>query len=67
MKIVLGADHRGIDALRFIRNHLAQTEHEVVELSHDSDETVDYPDLAYMAAIAVSKGEADFGILNCLR
>ena len=65
MKIVIGADHRGREALRFIRNFLAQTDHEVIELETDGRETVDYPDLAYLVASAVSTSKADSGILTC--
>jgi ribose 5-phosphate isomerase B len=39
--------------------------HECIDFGTDDNNPVDYPDLAYLAATAVSKKEADRAILTC--
>jgi ribose 5-phosphate isomerase B len=66
MKIVLANDHRGIKAMEHIKAIVSQMGHEYIDLSNSSaDQPMDYPDEAYEAASAVSKGQADLGILVC--
>jgi len=65
MKIVVGSDHRGFEAKEQIKAILAQLGHECVDIGTDSSDPVDYPDPAYLAAVAVSKKQADMGILAC--
>lgn len=67
MKIMVGCDHRGIEA----RMNLAQTirgwGHDVVEAgpTPENPASVDYPDVAAPVARAVSEGTFDRGILIC--
>jgi ribose 5-phosphate isomerase B len=65
MKIVIGSDHRGVDAKRRLVASLHGLGHDVVDLGTSGSESCDYPDFAYQVAIRVSRGEADRGILIC--
>ncbi len=65
MKIALGADHRGTDALRAVMDTLVEQGHEPLTLGVCQDRSCDYPDMAYPVASAVANGQADRGILIC--
>lgn len=63
MKIALGSDHRGYDALTRLSDHLRAAGHEVHILGPDARETCDYPDAASSVARAVASGEVEIGVL----
>ena len=65
MKIAIGSDHAGFGYKNEVKGHLANTGHEVVDHGTFTDASCDYPDYAHAVALAVEKGEADFGILIC--
>jgi len=65
MKIALGADHRGEEAVRSITAVLITQDHQVVQLGECKGRSCDYPDMAYPVARAVADGQADMGILVC--
>jgi ribose 5-phosphate isomerase B len=65
MKIAVGSDHRGFDAKQQIKAIVAQMGHECVDFGTDDTHPVDYPDLAYIVAKAVSEHQADRAILIC--
>ncbi|MFC1633591.1 ribose 5-phosphate isomerase B [Planctomycetota bacterium] len=65
MKIAVGSDHRGFDAKQQITAIAAELGHECIDYGTSDNNPVDYPDLAYLAASAVSKKEADRAILIC--
>ncbi len=65
MKIALGCDHRGRDALDRIKAMLQARGYEIVEFGAGSETSFDYPDAAYPTARSVRDGEADRGILFC--
>ena len=65
MKIALGTDHRGVEAVRSLIAHLQSASHEVAVLGECSGESCDYPDSAYLVGRAVADGDADRGILIC--
>ena len=65
MKIALANDHRGVKAIEQIKAIISQLEHECVHFGADDEHPVDYPDLAYQAADAVSKKQAERAILIC--
>ena len=65
MKIVIASDHAGFGYKNEVKGHLANTGHEVVDHGTFTDASCDYPDYAHAVALAVEKGEADFGILIC--
>lgn len=63
MKIVIASDHGGYALKEAIRGLLEQLGHEVVDFGAHSENPVDYPDYAFLAAAAVAKSEADRGII----
>jgi len=65
MKIAIGSDHRGFEVKRRIVSLLQQLAHEVFDAGTHTRESVDYPDIAFQVATAVSEGRADRGILIC--
>lgn len=65
MKVAVGSDHRGFEAKQIIRAIVTQMGHECIDFGTGDDHPVDYPDLAYLAAGAVSRKEADRAILIC--
>jgi len=65
MKIAIGSDHAGFGYKTEVKGHLANTGHEVVDHGTFTDDSCDYPDYAHAVALAVEKGEADFGVLIC--
>jgi ribose 5-phosphate isomerase B len=65
MIIAVGSDHRGFETKEQIKAIAAELGHECIDVGTDSSNPVDYPDLAYLAATAVSKKQADRAILTC--
>jgi ribose 5-phosphate isomerase B len=65
MRIALGSDHRGVDAIRRLITHLTASGHQVDLLGECRAESCDYPDSAYLVSKAVADGKADVGILAC--
>ena len=65
MKVAVGSDHRGFDAKQQIKSIITQMGHECLDFGTDGTHPVDYPDLAYVVATAVSRQEADRAILIC--
>ena len=55
MKIGVGSDHRGYEAKEIVKSIITQLGHEYIDMGAESDHPVDYPDVAYLAATAVSK------------
>ncbi len=65
MKITVGNDHRGFESKQQIKAIITQLGHECIDIGSNDNNPVDYPDLAYRAAITVSKKQADRAILVC--
>lgn len=65
MKIAVANDHRGVKAVEQIKVIVSQLNHECVDFCSNSDQPIDYPDVAYLAADAVSTQKADRAILVC--
>jgi ribose 5-phosphate isomerase B len=65
MKVAIGSDHRGFHVKEIIKSIVTQLGHEAVDMGTASDHPVDYPDIAYLGATAVSKKEVDRAILIC--
>lgn len=65
MKIAIGSDHRGFEAKQQIKAIITQLGHEFIDVGTGDNNPVDYPDPAYLAAMAVSKEQADRAILAC--
>jgi len=65
MKIAIASDHRGIESKELIKALVEQLGHTFVDFGAHDNHPVDYPDMAYLAATAVAKGECDRAILVC--
>ena len=65
MKISFCCDHGGFLAKNAVINYLNSKGYEVVDFGSFDEQSIDYPDVAFPAAEAVSSGECSFGILIC--
>jgi ribose 5-phosphate isomerase B len=65
MNIAVGSDHRGYQAKEHIKSIISQMGHQFIDVGTKDNSPSDYPDIAYLAASAVSKGQADRAILVC--
>lgn len=65
MKITLGSDHAGFLMKQDLVNFVKELGHTALDVGTDSNKSVDYPDFALAVAQAVSKGEAERGIIVC--
>lgn len=65
MIIAVACDHRGVKAIEQVKALVAELNHECLDFSCNIDKPVDYPDVAYIAAKAVSEKKADRAILVC--
>jgi len=64
VKIALGSDHGGFQLKELLETYLQdELKHEVLDLGCHSTEAVDYPDIAFMVACAVSEGRCDVGVM----
>ena len=63
--IALGADHAGFEFKEKIKELLKSMGLEFRDFGTFTPESTDYPDYGHKAAEAVSRGEADRGILVC--
>ncbi len=63
MKIFVGADHRGVKGALEVVELLRSRHHDVEYVGNLDQTSVDYPDQAYLVAMAVSIGRAERGIL----
>lgn len=64
-KIWIGNDHGGYEMKLQLIEHLEKNGYEVINVGSDSTEIVRYPYFAGKVAMAISKGEAEHGILIC--
>ena len=64
MRIGIACDHRGYKLKEFLKEHL-NSEYEIIDLGTYSEDSVDYPDYAFLLGENVSSGELDFGIAIC--
>ncbi len=65
MKIAVGSDHRGFEAKEQIKAIVTQMGHKCIDFGTSDTHPVDYPDLAYLVAKAVSNEEVERAILVC--
>lgn len=65
MRIAVGCDHRGRNLKQLVIKLLAEAKHDYQDFGTNSDESVDYPDIAKEVGEAVAGGQYDFGILIC--
>jgi ribose 5-phosphate isomerase B len=64
-RIVIGADHLGLELKSAIREHLTQGGWNVTDMGVSDAAPVDYPDIGQALAERVAEGEFDRGILIC--
>jgi ribose 5-phosphate isomerase B len=65
MKIAIGCDHAGFQMKVQLRDDLIEAGHEVQDLGTDSDDPIDYPEIARKAAGVIQDGQAERAILIC--
>lgn len=65
MKIVIASDHGGFALKQQIIELLKSSGHDFTDMGCFSEDSVDYPDIAFPAAEAVANGDFDRGILIC--
>jgi ribose 5-phosphate isomerase B len=61
--IAVGADHGGFKMKEELKTLLTGLGHQVHDFGTNSEEPVDYPDLAYAVARSVAEGTSDLGIV----
>ena len=65
MNIIIGADHGGVALKQHLIGFLEGKGNKVKNMGVDSEDPVDYPDIAAATCREYKKGEYDFGILVC--
>jgi ribose 5-phosphate isomerase B len=65
MRIVLTADHAGVDLKDELAAWLSEQGHDVLDLGTNSHDSVDYPRFGALLAEALADGRADRGITVC--
>ena len=65
MHISVGSDHRGYKVKAKIIEQLERLGHSTRDAGTNSDDSVDYPDIANEVGRSVSQGGSDRGILIC--
>lgn len=65
MRIAVGADHAGWPLKEPLVSFLMENGWDVEDFGTFGPESVDYPDYAFKVAEAVTRGEADRGLLLC--
>ena len=65
MRIVMTADHAGVDLKDELAAWLGEQGYEVLDLGTNSHESVDYPRFGVMLAEALADGRAERGITVC--
>ena len=63
MKIAIGSDHAGYQYKELLKQRLLVQGHDVQDFGTDSPEPVDYPRFILPVALAVSRGEAERGVV----
>ena len=64
-KIIIASDHGAVALKREIISFLKTNAVEVNDMGVNSEDSVDYPDIALLACNEFKKGGYDFGILLC--
>jgi ribose 5-phosphate isomerase B len=61
--VAIGADHGGFRMKEELKTFLTGLGHQVHDFGTNSEEPVDYPDLAYAVARSVAEGASELGII----
>jgi len=62
---IIASDHGGLELKDAIKSFLSDRRIEVRDLGTMNSDSVDYPDFAEKLAVALTRGEAENGILIC--
>ena len=65
MRIVLTADHAGVDLKDELAGWLGEQGHDILDLGTNGHDSVDYPRFGAMMAEALADGRAERGITVC--
>ena len=65
MRIAIGSDHAGFALKEVLRPELEALGDTVTDFGTHSEQSMDYPDIAFPLAEAVAQGEFDLGVLIC--
>ncbi|MGQ9506170.1 MAG: ribose 5-phosphate isomerase B [Thermogutta sp.] len=65
MRIVVGSDHRGSTLRHKVIAYLRRLGQDIVDVGVDTQNGVDYPDIAAQAARHICLGNVDRGVLIC--
>jgi ribose 5-phosphate isomerase B len=63
--LAMACDHGGFELKEVLKNSLADSDTEILDLGVNAPDSVDYPDKAHALADAILQGKADKGILVC--
>mgnify|MGYP000650503550 CR=1 FL=1 len=64
-RIAFASDHAGYELKQELEKYVSEKGYSYTDFGTDSTASCDYPDYAHPAAIAIEKGECDFGICMC--
>lgn len=64
-KLGMACDHAGYEMKEALGKYLKEKGHSIVDFGTNSSESVDYPDYAHPLALAVERGEVEYGISIC--
>ena len=65
MKIVIGSDHAAFNMKNDIKKYLETKGHDIIDVGTFSEESCDYPKIAYDATNKIINKESELGILIC--
>ncbi|MDR0485279.1 MAG: RpiB/LacA/LacB family sugar-phosphate isomerase [Elusimicrobiota bacterium] len=65
IKIAFATDHAASQVREAVKNYLISIGYEVEDFGYSGEDSCDYPDYAYKAALSVQQGKADKGVLIC--
>lgn len=63
--IIVGADHLGLPLKNALKDYLLEKGYQVDDVGVNSEDPVNYPDIAVMLSEKVSEGKYERGILVC--
>ncbi len=64
-RLVIGADHAGVELKNALKSHLEKKNLKFTDLGTFTKDSVDYPDYGQAVAREVAEGRADMGVLVC--
>lgn len=65
MRIGLASDHRGYALKEYLKEELQERDYELIDFGTYGEESVDYPDYAFLLGEAIQTNDIDFGVAIC--